>query len=84
MIFPLGIPGPKRVHYIEFHCIFHTHAHVGAGTTAFKAKEGIKHWLDNINCEGDEENLFACNHTPIDGDECNKGLRAGVICFGPL
>ena len=69
---------------IESSTVFFTHTHVGAGTTAVKAEEGIKHWLDNVNCEGDEENIFACDHTSIDGDECNKGLRAGVTCFGPL
>ena len=48
-----------------------------------KAENDAKYWMDHVNCDGDEENLFACTHLGFtDGDnECKKGVRAGVTCL---
>jgi hypothetical protein len=44
-----------------------------------KRKKGKMYWLDHVRCEGDEDNLLACQY--IKGsDNCAK--MAGVICDG--
>ena len=42
----------------------------------------LPHTLFNVNCSGDETNLFDCPHTsgkPV-GSYCNYYEDAGVIC----
>ena len=46
-----------------------------------KRKKGKMYWLDHVRCEGDEDNLLACQY--IKGsDNCAK--MAGVICDGKI
>ena len=48
-----------------------------------KAENDVKYWMDHVNCDGDEENLFACTHLGFtdEDNECKKGVRAGVTCL---
>jgi hypothetical protein len=51
----------------------------GATTIEVKAENGAKYWMDHVNCDGDEDNLFACTY--LRSTECKKGVRAGVTCL---
>ena len=41
-----------------------------------------KYWMDYVNCDGDEEALFACSHMGlgVSHGTCNGETKAGVIC----
>ena len=41
-----------------------------------------EYWMDYVNCDGDEEALFACSHMGlgVSHGTCNGETKAGVIC----
>ncbi|CAI8034871.1 Scavenger receptor cysteine-rich type 1 protein M130 [Geodia barretti] len=59
------------------------HSADGAMTMEVKAENDAKYWMDHVNCDGDEEYLFACTHLGFtdEDNECKKGVRAGVTCL---
>ncbi|KAH9508818.1 hypothetical protein Btru_050130 [Bulinus truncatus] len=38
-------------------------------------------WLDDIDCLGNENNLFDCRHSAVGTDDCNAAELAGVKCI---
>ena len=43
-----------------------------------------RYWLDDVNCEGNESNLFECGHREIGQHNCGRNERAGVNCLSML
>ncbi|CAI8023636.1 Scavenger receptor cysteine-rich domain superfamily protein [Geodia barretti] len=48
----------------------------------FEVGEVVKYWMQDVNCNGDEESLFACVHRGIGRHSCGRRNRAKVICEG--
>ncbi len=40
--------------------------------------------LDNVVCDGDEQNLFHCEHNDFFNNNCDHTEDAAVICGGKL
>ena len=38
--------------------------------------------LDDVNCDGDESSIFACNHRNFEENDCRHYEDVGVICYG--
>ena len=38
--------------------------------------------LDNVNCNGRESSVFACQHSSFGEHDCKHNEDAGTICFG--
>ena len=45
-----------------------------------KEDDEVKYWMDHVNCEGDEEYLFACNYIIRQPDKNDQKGGAGVEC----
>ncbi|XP_072409546.1 scavenger receptor cysteine-rich domain-containing protein DMBT1-like [Chiloscyllium punctatum] len=41
-------------------------------------------WLDNVECTGQELNLFQCPSNPVGKHNCNAGEAAAVTCSDPI
>ena len=39
------------------------------------------YWLDYVRCEGNEDSLFACQHSGIGRHSCGPGKSARVNCM---
>ena len=39
-------------------------------------------WLDNVQCDGTEEELLDCTALPIGAHNCRHGEDVGVVCSG--
>ncbi|PVD22132.1 hypothetical protein C0Q70_17937 [Pomacea canaliculata] len=39
--------------------------------------------LDEVNCQGDETNIFQCGFAPIGTSDCGHSEDVGVLCQGP-
>ena len=49
----------------------------------FNVDEEVKYWLYDVNCNGDEKSLFACEHHGIGHYTCcGQRNRAKVKCEG--
>ena len=48
----------------------------------FGENEERVYWLDNVDCNGTEHNLFACQSPGKGNHNCGSHQRAGVICTG--
>lgn len=42
----------------------------------------VDYWLDDVDCSGNENSLFDCEHKQIGRHNCRVGERAGAICVG--
>ena len=52
------------------------------GRGRFRRGETVEYWLDDVQCEGDEDSLFHCkHHQPIGKHNCGRKERAGVHCL---
>ena len=51
-------------------------AHFGEGTGPI--------WLDDVSCEGSENNLSLCSHREWENHNCGHGEDVGVICAGNM
>ena len=49
------------------------------GDSRYGGGEGII-WLNNVDCDGDEDNLDACGHDDWGQHNCNHREDAGVSC----
>ena len=48
----------------------------------FGPDEPVEYWLDDVNCEGNEDSLLDCPHAGIGLHNCRARERAGVVCQG--
>ena len=48
----------------------------------FNEGEEATYWLDNVDCNGTEDNLFACQSSGKGNHNCGRHHRAGVNCTG--
>ena len=48
----------------------------------FGENEERVYWLDNVDCKGTEDNLFACQSSGKGRHNCGSRQRAGVNCTG--
>lgn len=39
--------------------------------------------LDEVDCQGDETNIFQCGFAPIGTTDCGHSEDVGVLCQGP-
>ena len=37
-------------------------------------------WLHNVECQGNESTLVACQHPPLGVNDCSHRVDAGVVC----
>ena len=57
--------------------------YTGGEVSAFPASPGhwlFPIWLDEVDCEGDEPNLFYCDHDGLGSNDCDHDEDVGVIC----
>ena len=54
----------------------------GTATSQFSpsASPSVPIWLDDVNCNGLENNLMECQHNGIGNHDCDHHEDAGVIC----
>ena len=67
---------------IFVHCtlsLFHIGA-IGVGSATYGQGVGLIH-IDDVQCDGDESDLFACSYTT--NHNCIHAEDAGVQCVGP-
>ena len=38
--------------------------------------------LDDVRCDGNEDNILACSHSSLDAHNCNHSKDVGVRCSG--
>ena len=53
-----------------------TSAHFGEGSGSI--------WMDDLNCTGDEQSIFDCDHRGWGQHDCGHHKDAGVICEGMI
>ena len=58
----------------------HTDAQV-ASYRQFGVGEGPI-WLDDVDCDGSEDELSECGHREWGSNDCGRGENVGVICGG--
>ena len=39
-------------------------------------------WLDDVECSGNESNLFGCSHQRLGDHNCGHSEDASVVCSG--
>ena len=61
-------------------CIGHAY---GAGGAQFGSGSGLI-FLDDVDCEGDEDTLLECGGQGVGLHNCNPSEDAGVYCPGRL
>ncbi|XP_078609960.1 uncharacterized protein LOC144881100 [Branchiostoma floridae x Branchiostoma japonicum] len=49
-------------------------------TLSFFDKSSIPVWLSNVQCSGEEDSLYECEHSGWGGHRCEHGGEASVIC----
>ena len=59
----------------------------GDNATAVKAfspsaSTSVPVWLDNVDCNGQEDRLIDCRHNGVGGHNCNHNKDAAVVCGG--
>lgn len=54
----------------------------GSGDSGMVPGEGMPIWLDSLQCTGDEEHLYDCDHEPWGEHNCEHQEDMGVCCPG--
>ena len=72
---------PRILHFTAFHFNPPTDA-ITIYDGKFNKGEKMTYWLDNVDCNGTEDNLFACQSSGKGQVRCGRHHRAGVICPG--
>ena len=52
--------------------------------SAFYGQGNGSIWLDDLNCNGNEERLLDCTARPIGSHNCGHGEDVGIVCSGTL
>lgn len=50
----------------------------------YEGSDSIPVWLDDVDCEGSEENIINCPHGPIGTHLCSHDHDIGIICTGKI
>jgi len=54
----------------------------GYGATGMVPGDGEEIWLDSVNCNGNEEHIYDCDHQPWAQHNCIHKEDLGVCCPG--
>ena len=67
---------PEITTYLYFALHHHYIIRFGLGTGPI--------WLDEVNCTGNENFIYECQHEDFGQNDCGHGEDAGVICESEL
>lgn len=70
----------QYAYWIPFYWTYRVNAVAKTSAYFGQGNSQMEIWMDDVNCQGDEIDLFRCNRTAMGSHNCQHSEDAGVVC----